>query len=743
MSVHKLGIFFHCSSNQGQAGLVLVVFVLTIMGVVAISFLYQMRLENEATDNYYQSVKAEYLAQAGIERAIACLKEDNNEYDDLYEEWAEGFGEEMEGGEYILYPKVNWAEETSEEETEEENSDISDEEGKININLAGIDSANEGWTPFGLNLGSLSALSKKKCQAIIAYRYGPDRAPGKAGVDDDGDNKILERDGIDNDGDGEIDESGEGIDEPDEFCPLQPYGDDNPFDTIDEVRLVPGIGEVTFRKIGDFITIYSYDENKDATGRLRVNINSTSMSQISQTLQETGFSEKKADQVAVNIIDFIDEDNSPTEFNGKYGLEKTPYINEVMPFFTSSPLVASRGLAKGGVKFLRSKITEKLEETIGDKVKKGKEKLSEEIKKRIKEEEKELEKSVKRMMERKEQKRSFLPFFGEKTAWAEGGGEKIEIEIEVEWIELYNPYDTSCSLKNWRLQTSLKKVKLGGVMNPHSYKVIFNIVIKLPEKTIGKELLDNYADTPVLTNEKKCVVDKVSYENWGMAWRAFEKNDPRVRQFASSVPGGSPWFRNWFWMPAIGEGRDKDDLSSFYIKNHPLSNVGEIGYIHTGEQWKTIKLEQGGDWRILDKITIVDHPEQPTQGRININTASSTVLQSLPGIDATLAKAIINYGETKGKRPFNQMGEILEILPLEKLAYNGIDDDRDGYIDEEDEKEIIFRSLSNLICVRSNCFTLICEGRAKEGKEILAEKKIKVIVDRGKNPIKIKYYREL
>ena len=74
---------------------------------------------------------------------------------------------------------------------------------------------------------------------------------------------------------------------------------------------------------------------------------------------------------------------------------------------------------------------------------------------------------------------------------------------------------------------------------------------------------------------------------------------------------------------------------------------------------------------------------------------------------------------------------------------NDIDDDEDGYVDEEDEKEMIFRSLSNLICVRSHCFTLICQGQAKEGKEILAEKRIKAVVDRGQNPVKIRYYREL
>jgi len=107
-----------------------------------------------------------------------------------------------------------------------------------------------------------------------------------------------------------------------------------------------------------------------------------------------------------------------------------------------------------------------------------------------------------------------------------------------------------------------------------------------------------------------------------------------------------------------------------------------------------------------------------------------------------LAKAIINYGDSK-KRPFNEIGEILEILLMEKLGFNGKDDDEDGYIDEEDETEVIFRSFSNLITTRSNCFTIVSKGEVVRSEEVVAEKKIKVVVDRGTSPIKVKYYREL
>ncbi len=113
----------------------------------------------------------------------------------------------------------------------------------------------------------------------------------------------------------------------------------------------------------------------------------------------------------------------------------------------------------------------------------------------------------------------------------------------------------------------------------------------------------------------------------------------------------------------------------------------------------------------------------------------------MPGVDSSLAKAIINYGDRKG--PLNEIGEMLEILLLEKLGSNGKDDDEDGYVDEEDEHEAIFRSLSNLITTRSHCFTIVSQGKVVQSKEVAAEKKLKVVVDRGTSPVKIRYYREL
>lgn len=733
--------------EDGQIALILALAFLALLGTIGGSFLYRMRLEQRAASNYQDSVKAFYLAEAGIERATAELRNDNNEYDDLYESWALGFKETWEEGKYSVYY----------EEEDESNAKVGifDEAAKININAAGINTYNDGWTPYEISLSAIEVLNKRLSsdviEAIIAYRYGPDGAPGVKGVDDDKDNSLLQTDGIDNDADGEIDELDEGIDEPDEFRPQQPYGDDNPFDTVGEIRLVAGIGEVIFNEIEDYLTIYSYDKNLDKEGKLRININNAPPSKISQALQEVGIPAEKAEQIAVNIVDFRDEDNSPTAYQGKYGIEKTPYINEVMPNFTTSIKVAAKELIKGGVEFLKDKIRGEINKRIKEKIKgivPGL--LEEEIEKITSSKEEELKKGVERIIEdyqpSKEVNKIITKLFrllGDKTAHAAENKppEKTKIEIEIEWIELFNPYEVPCEIEGWQIKTSLGTKALRGKISPHSYRLILNMVIAIPGRTIGKEILGDNKDTVILKNKGRNIVDKVSYRGYGLPWSAWEKNDPRSREFASVLPGGSPGFRNWFWMPEVGEAKNKDDYSSFYVKDKPFANIGEIGFIHSGE-WRTIRLEQGGEWQILDKITVADPPEKPVQGRININTASKQVLEALPGIDSTLSQAIINYGNSK-KRPFNEIGEILEILLLARLGSNGKDDDKDGYTDEEDEREAIFRSLSNLITTRSNCFTVISRGEVVKNDEIVAERKIKAIIDRGSSPIKIKYYREL
>ena len=102
-------------------------------------------------------------------------------------------------------------------------------------------------------------------------------------IDDDGDGEtdepdeifisydaagVVPGDGLDNDADGETDEAKEGIDEPDEFRPERPYGDDNPYNTIEELKEIELLNEVVgtdayendvtiYDVIKNYVTVYS------------------------------------------------------------------------------------------------------------------------------------------------------------------------------------------------------------------------------------------------------------------------------------------------------------------------------------------------------------------------------------------------------------------------------------------------------------------------------------------------------
>ncbi len=116
----------------------------------------------------------------------------------------------------------------------------------------------------------------------------------------------------------------------------------------------------------------------------------------------------------------------------------------------------------------------------------------------------------------------------------------------------------------------------------------------------------------------------------------------------------------------------------------------------------------------FDYIHLAPLPYVP--GKLNINTASSAVLEALPKIDTDTAQRIIAgrpYGnkEDKGRG----IGDI--------LSESILDSDRG-------EKIAKFSALSNLISVRSDIFQIIATGQALRGGRVMAEKKIRMVIER-------------
>ena len=155
----------------------------------------------------------------------------------------------------------------------------------------------------------------------------------------------------------------------------------------------------------------------------------------------------------------------------------------------------------------------------------------------------------------------------------------------------------------------------------------------------------------------------------------------------------------------------------------------------------------------------IDGPEIQVPGRININTAPSGVLAALPGTSTnismntwnTLIQAKTGYSIINNiisARPYSTVGALTSATGTSNSGMNyfgtdNVDNDGDGFIDEKDEKDLIFTSIANLITTHSNVFAVYVTARIvnSSASQTFAEKKLVAIVDRSVNPIKIRYFR--
>jgi len=229
-------------------------------------------------------------------------------------------------------------------------------------------------------------VTHELARRILAYRYGPDGQPGRAGFDDDGDGPgglarpgmwsplggrsytyqggglqadttssampydgrlpaDTEHDSFDNDGDGLADEPGEGVDEPDEFVAdprLPPNGDDRPFRRIEDLLEVDGMTVAMFLALRPYVTVFSASERRIGPERLaeaQMDLNAAPIGLVYEQLRKhfPAVPPEASAQFAANIVDFRDADSAPSLVHVQgtahpiLGMEVTPCITEVWP----------------------------------------------------------------------------------------------------------------------------------------------------------------------------------------------------------------------------------------------------------------------------------------------------------------------------------------------------------------------------------------------------------------------------
>ncbi|MCK5853509.1 hypothetical protein KAH27_10820, partial [bacterium] len=295
---------FFTPKTKGIA-LVAVLGVLVVLALLASVFSMNMSVERKMGSVQIAKLQADLIADSALEHAMCVIREDAFEqpaWDDKTEKMFTVFSPESKNPEnnvdidgiienengndgHWIYVKNKTGETIGRYAVL-----IEDEASKININTASAlnnKMQNEGIGTFEIMLsdGKEAGLpvSLSFAKRILKYRYGRDLTPGQARVDDNLTASSYAADLIDNDADGLVDEADEGIDEPEEYNPLNPRWDDRSFSSIKEACIVvpkqKQLNLLACRYLNKFGTINSksgnmfYDEvTKKQSKKININV---------------------------------------------------------------------------------------------------------------------------------------------------------------------------------------------------------------------------------------------------------------------------------------------------------------------------------------------------------------------------------------------------------------------------------------------------------------------------------------
>ena len=704
------------------ASVILTLMILLLLFIFTGMLLFMFKFWEKTSYKIFTGKSAYRFARMGIDGAIWELDNDERAYDAFTDKWRTSFeGDEVDLNEDgIKDAKWFYIKDRDGVVTGRYAVLVEDESGKVNINYAG---SNNLWWPT-YTVSDMDVLSevigKKGRDSIISYR------------------------------------------------------EKRPYVVPSDVKLADGITEEIYKKIKNDITTFSYDLNVDRDGKERINLNNASFETLFQTLKSLGYEDVVAAQVALNITAYRDKNRVPPQYQigntTLFGINKTPYLNEIeavrpwekemigdvillrevgsqfIELFNPYPATLDIGGWKiKGVVTLFSKNPEMVEkegESILDDITEGETYIEPQRINRI------VENIVPASIVIPQGAK--IPPYSYYTI-----GDTISITIAI--------VPTPDGPVPIFIPTPIEK--LGGcqqyepilAVNPGSLGFIADLLEKIPLfANLGLDF------TMRLYDSKGNLIEHTEYIA-DTPVTTVGKNDPRmIGIFDWYLNKATPGKPNITFQPWIGGEFGTSDWlfnwpTSFVVKNDRFISVSELSFIHKKEHWKTLDFWKGGyDRKILDHFTVVEEPEEPTYGRVNINTASEAVLCCLPLVDKKVAEAIISA------RPYKDISEVLgvyskgsspqELLSEEmtKYGFNFRDNTMDFFIDEEKEKELIFSRIIDLITVRSNVFKIIGagqkvqdinnNGKIEEG-EIISEKKIELWYDRNKK--KVIYKREI
>ncbi|MCX7003321.1 MAG: helix-hairpin-helix domain-containing protein [bacterium] len=333
--------------------------VLTILAILAMAFAVLTGIEQTSSAVGFYGMDAQALADAGLEHAKAVLWSDaiydTTRSDGDNDLWNISFngrqaqrapdanvmqsnGARTNGNDAVWIP----VHDTRNRLIGRYAVVVQDECAKLNINTACIappNLPNEGLSPreglLGNGKNSGLPFSSAALTRLLAYKYGPNGVPG-ARDDDNHNNAFLMADGLDNNANGVIDELDEGINEPDEYVPHAPFGDDRAFYSLQEAWrvLAPGTPATASRLafLRQFATLHSLDNNLrwDDAQRAwvpRQNVNVCGARDVLQTLGQANRkyafegNQRMLRRIATATVDYRDENDVLSTAGSEYGVE--------------------------------------------------------------------------------------------------------------------------------------------------------------------------------------------------------------------------------------------------------------------------------------------------------------------------------------------------------------------------------------------------------------------------------------
>ena len=347
-------------SRRGVA-IVAVLGVLTVLAMLAMAFAVMMNIEQATGHLAVAKLRAEMLAESGAVHAKCLLWHDmatQPAWDDPSEPWCSAFKADARAAAAstgtTAMADARWinVHDSLGRLVGRYAVMVEDEAGKVNINAAsaiGTNGQNQGIGPFELALctadgGGGLPVTREQALSILNCRYGPDHTPGVRGVDDNFNASEYAADEIDNNANGLVDEPGEGIDEPEEYDPLHPHGDDmafmSPLDAVDKCMPALRKDVAALRALRSCATVFSrgLDTYWDDSGQAwepQVNINVGSRNQVNKLIRlanaEAQFEPiaQNLNTLVANVLDYRDENHVLTTAGNEYGVEAICF-NEIM-----------------------------------------------------------------------------------------------------------------------------------------------------------------------------------------------------------------------------------------------------------------------------------------------------------------------------------------------------------------------------------------------------------------------------